>query len=103
MIPSSILNAERELRRAIERRQSGAIPQCLLALREIAGNQLKSFGPGDPVRVQTCQRVLSLLEWSRLMLQTQRARLAEDLRLLGKTDRFLAAKMSDVSRLRLDL
>jgi hypothetical protein len=103
VIPSSITAAEQELRRVIERRQGGDISKCLAAYGEIAGNQVQSLLPGDPIRLQICERVLSVLEWARLMLQTRRASLAEDLRLLRKADRFLGARLSVGPRFRLDL
>jgi hypothetical protein len=103
MIPSSIIAAEQELRRVIERRQGGDIPKCLAAYGEIAGNQVNSLPPGDPIRLQICKRVLSVLEWARLTLLTRRAGLADDLLLLRKADRFLNAKLSAGPRFRLDL
>jgi hypothetical protein len=103
MIPSSIIAAEQELRRVIERRQGRDIPGCLAAYGEIAGNEVKSLLPGDPIRLQICERVLSVLEWARLTLLTRRACLADDLRLLRKTDRFLGAKQSAGPQFRLDL
>lgn len=103
MIPSSIIAAEQELCRVIERRRGGDIPKCLSAYAEIAGNQFQSLPPGDPIRLQIRERVLSVLEWARLTLLTRRASLADDLRLLRKADRFLGAKLSAGPQLRLDL
>jgi hypothetical protein len=103
MIPSPIVAAEQELRRVIERRQARDIPKCVAAYGEIAANQVKSLPPGDPIRLQICESVLSVLKWARLMLQIRRATLAEDLRLLRKVDRFLGAKPSIRPRFRLDL
>jgi len=103
MIPSSIVEAESELRRAIERRREADISKCIAAYGEIARSRLKSLPPGDPIRLQICERVLSVLKWARLMLQTRRAGLADDLRLLRKADRFLGAKLSTAPQFRLDL
>jgi hypothetical protein len=103
MIPSSITAAEQELRGVIERRQADDISKCLAVYGEVAGNHVKSLPPGDPIRLQICERVLSVLEWARLMLQIRRARMAEDLRVLHKADRFLSTRLSSSPRFRLDL
>ncbi len=107
MIPSSIVTAESELRRAIERRHEGDIAKCIAVYGEIAANQVISLPPGDPIRVQILKSVLLVLEWARLMLQTRRASRAEDLLLLRKVDRFLSAKpnagLSSNPRFHLDL
>jgi hypothetical protein len=103
VIPSPILKAETELRRVLERRQAGDIFKCITAYGEIAENQIKSLHPGDPIRRQVCERVLSVLKWARLMLQTRRATIAEELRLLRKVDRFLGDKPSAVPQVQLDL
>jgi hypothetical protein len=103
MIPSSIIAAERELRCVIERRQGCDIPGCLAAYCELAENQVKSLPPGDPIRLQICESVLSVLKWAGLVLRIRRATLAQDLRLLRKADRFLSAKVSAGPRFRLDL
>jgi hypothetical protein len=103
MIPSSIVAAEQELRRVVERRQARDIPPCIAAYGEAAENQVKSLPPGDPIRLQICESVLPVLKWARLVLQIRRATLAEDLRLLGKVDRFLGAKQSAAPRFRFDL
>lgn len=103
MIPSSILTAEKELRRAIERRREGDISKCISAYAEIAEREVQPLHPGDPVRLKICERVLSVLKWATLMLQTRRAVLAEELRLLQNVDRFLDAKPSAGLRFHLDL
>jgi hypothetical protein len=103
VIPSPIVEAESELRRAIERRQEGDISKCIAAYGEIAANQVKSLQQGDPIRLPILERVLRVLEWARLMIQTRRASQAEDLRLLRKVGRFLSAKPNADARFRLDL
>ena len=108
MIPSSIIAAEQELRRVIERRQAGDISQCLSAYGETARKQLESILPHDPAHRQICERVLSVLNWAKLMLHTRRSTLAEELRVLQRTHRFLGAERLDTApgtdlRLRIDL
>jgi hypothetical protein len=103
VIPSSIVKAESDLRRAVERRQEGDISKCIAAYGELARNQVQSLLPGDPIRLEISEHVISVLEWARLMLQTRRASLAEDLRLLRTADRFLGAELSAAPRFRLDL
>jgi len=103
VIPSSITAAEQELRRVIERRQASDITKCLAAFGEVAGNQVTALPLGDPIRLQICERVLSVLEWARLMLGIRRARLDEELALLRKADRFLGTGLNSSPRFRLDL
>jgi len=103
VIPSSIIAAEQELRRVIERRQAGDISKCLSAYGEIARNQIESLLPDDPLRRQICERVISVLGWARLMLHTRRSALAEDLRVLQRANCFLAAEPNAGPRFRLDL
>jgi hypothetical protein len=88
-----MIAAEQELRRVIERRQAGDISQCLTAYGETARKQLESLLPDDPARRQTCERVLSVLNWAKLMLHTRRSALAEELRVLQRTHRFLGAEL----------
>lgn len=103
MIPSSMIAAERELRRVIERRQTGDISKCLASYGETARKQLESLLPEDPVRRHVCERVLSVLNWAKLMLYTRRSTLAEELRFLQRTHRFLGVDASSSPRFRLDL
>jgi hypothetical protein len=103
VIPPTILQAELELRRVVERRQGGDIPGCIAAYAEIARDHVKSLRPLDPIRLEISERVLSVLEWATLMLQTRRAYLAEELHLLRKVNSFLGAKQSAGPRFRLDL
>lgn len=104
MIPSSVVAAEEQLRRVIERRQGADIPEYLAAYARVAGNQFHLLPPGDPVRRQICERVLSVLGWARLTLLTRRAGLADDLRHLRKADRFFGETFDGaVPRFRLDL
>jgi hypothetical protein len=103
VIPSSIIAAEQELRRVIERRQAGDISKCLADYGETARKQLDSLLPEDPVRRHVCERVLSVLNWAKLMLHTRRSTLAEELRVLQRTHRFLGAETSSSPRFRLDL
>jgi hypothetical protein len=108
VIPSSILDAERELRRVIERRQAGDISQCLAAYGETADLQLKSLRRDDPVRRQIFESVLYVLGWAKLMLHTRRSTLAENLRALQRTHRFLGAELRGTEpgpgpRFRIDL
>ena len=102
MIPRAIATAEQELRRAIERRQTGDISRCLAAYGEAARNHFESLRSDDPMRIQMFEQVLSVLEWARLMIQTQRSIWAEELRALDRMDRFLGAEPSGGPRLRLD-
>jgi hypothetical protein len=103
VIPSPMVKAETELRRAVERRQEGDISKYIAAYGEIAGTHVNSLLPGDPIRLQICERVLSVLKWARLTLLTRRASLAGDLLRLRKADRFLGAKLSAGPRFHLDL
>jgi hypothetical protein len=89
MIPPSIDTAEQELRRVIERRQTGDVSKCIAAYADTAKQQLKSLLPGDPARLEIYERVRSVLDWGTVMLQTRRSFLADDLRALQKTHRFL--------------
>jgi hypothetical protein len=92
VIPSPVVEAaERELRGVIERRSGGDIAKCLADYGEIARKQIESVGLDDPARRQTCERVLSVLDWARLMLLTRRSALSEDLRVLQKAQSFLGA------------
>jgi hypothetical protein len=103
VIPSSIIAAERELRRVIERRQAGDISKFLTEYGETARKQLESLLPEDPVRRQVCERVLSVLDWAKLMLYTRRSALADDLRVLQRAHLFLGAETSSSPRFHLDL
>jgi len=108
MIPSPIIAAEQELRRVMERRQGGDISQCLDTYGETARKQLESILPGDPAHRQICEHVLSVLNWAKLMLHTRRSTLAEDLRALQRTHRFLGAERLSTEpgadpRIRIDL
>jgi hypothetical protein len=103
MIPFPILAAERELRLVIERRRAGDISKCLAAYGEVARQQVNCLRPNDPVRRQVCERVLSVLDWARLMLNTRRSILAENLRALQRTQRFLGTEPSAGPRFRQDL
>jgi len=103
VIPSSIMAAERELRLVIERRRAGDISKCLAAYGETAGNQIRGLLPEDPVRRQIYERVLSVLDWAMLMLYTRRSILAENLRAIQRTQRFLGAEPSAGPRFHQDL
>jgi hypothetical protein len=89
MISPSIDTAEQELRRVIERRQAGDVPKCIAAYIETARHQINSLLPDDPARVKIYERVRSVLDWGTAMLQTRRSFIADDLRTLQKTNRFL--------------
>lgn len=108
MIPSSMVAAEQELRRVIERRHTGDMSKCIAAYGETARNQVESRPPGDPVRLEICERVLAVLDWALLMLHTHRSTLAEDVRVLQKAHCFLGAELpgrepSGIPRFRMDL
>ncbi|SRR6266566_65498 len=102
MIPTSLAEAEQELRRVIERRQAGDVTQCLNTYREIAGFQIGLL-PDDPARSQIRERVFAVLEWARCMLQTQRAACVDEMWLLDRADRFLGAEPCVSPQLRLDI
>jgi hypothetical protein len=103
MIPIAITKAERELRRIIGSRYPGDVSSYVNAFGEIARQQVDSLPGGHPMRLEICHCVLDVLTWTRLMLQTRRAMLAEDLRLLQRTHRFLGSEPVNNSRFNLDL
>jgi hypothetical protein len=103
VIPSSIIAAEQELRRVIEKRQAGDISKFLTAYGDTTRKELESLLPEDPVRRHVSERVLSVLNWAKLILYTRRSTLAEELRVLQRAHRFLRAEASSSPRFRLDL
>jgi hypothetical protein len=103
VIPTSITVAEQNLRRAIERRQVGDVAKYFAAYAQVAEYQFKLLCPSDPIRLQISERVLSVLAWTTLMLHTQRAILADDLRAMQRANNFLGANLSAGSRFHRDL
>jgi hypothetical protein len=98
-----MVEAERELRLVIERRQVGDVSTSLAAYGEIARKQLESLASDDPARREIHDHIRALLDWAKLMLHTRRSTLAEDLRILQRIHRFLGAGSSAVPRFHIDL
>ena len=89
MIPETLEIRERELRRAVERRQFDAVDSLINSYCALADEHLSSLAVGNPVRYEIVTRVLSVLEWARLMLYTGRADCSEQLDRLFRANRYL--------------
>jgi hypothetical protein len=89
MIPGAIEIRERELRRAVERRQFAAVDSLIASFCGLADEYISSLPAGSPAHYEIVTRVLAVLEWARLMLYTARADCSEQLDRLFWANRYL--------------
>jgi hypothetical protein len=81
MIPEPLLEHGRRLRRAVERRQYGDLPELMESMRLIA-NQHR--------RPEVAKWMRGTIEWARLMVMAQRQVWADELDCLPMVSRYLA-------------
>ena len=72
MIPERLRANERELRKAIARRQYGDLPQRLAELRRDTDEQLGRLPARDPLRLEIAGWALTTIRWAQVMTLTQR-------------------------------
>jgi hypothetical protein len=89
MIPQALDIRERELRRAVECRQFAAADSLIASFCGLADEHISSLSAGNPLRYEIVTRVLTVLEWARLMLCTARADCSEQLDRLFWANRYL--------------
>jgi hypothetical protein len=89
MIPEVLELREKELRLAVERRQFGAVDSLIASFCGLADEHLGSLTPDNPIRYEIITRVLTVLEWARLMLYTARADCSDQLERLFWANRYL--------------
>jgi len=89
MIPERLRANERELRKAIARRQYGDLPQRLAELRRDTDIHLGRLPAGDPLRLEIAGWALTTIRWAQLMTLTQRQLWSEDLTRLPCVGRYL--------------
>jgi hypothetical protein len=89
MIPEVLETREKELRRAVERRQFDAVDSLIASFCGLADEHIVSLTADNPLRVEIVTRVLTVLEWARLMLCTARADCSEQLDRLFWANRYL--------------
>jgi len=94
MIPEPLLEHERRLRRAVERRQYGDLPKLLEDMRLIA-DQYR--------RPDVAKWMLSAINWARLMVIAQRQIWADESDSLAMVSRYLARSTETPSGVCLDL
>jgi hypothetical protein len=89
MIPESLENRETELRRAVEGRQFEAADMQIASFCRVADEYIAAFPKGSLERYEILTRVLTVLEWARLMLCTSRAECSNQLDRLFWANRYL--------------
>jgi hypothetical protein len=89
VIPEALETRERELRRAVERRQFAAANSLIASFCGLADEHISSLAAGSAARYEIVTRVLAVLEWARLMLCTARADCSEQLDRLFRANRYL--------------
>ena len=94
MIPVPLLEHERRLRRAIERRQYGDLPKVLEDMRLIADQHRQP---------ETAKWMRGTINWARLMAITQRQIWADELDCLPMVSRYLEHSLETPSGVCLDL
>ena len=72
MIPEELIRKELEIRKAIARSQYRDLPRQLEDLRLIADEHIAALSKDDPLRREITSWTLTVFEWSRLMVATQR-------------------------------
>jgi hypothetical protein len=103
MIPEALEIRERELRRAVERRQFAAADSLIASFCGLADEHIFSLPAGNPDRYEIVTRVLAVLEWARLMLCTARADCSGQLDRLFGANRYLDRPDSAELGVRIDL
>jgi hypothetical protein len=94
MIPEPLIEHERRLRSAIERRQYGDLPKLLEDMRLIADQHRKP---------DVANWMRATIDWARLMVITQRQMWADELDRLPMVSRYLDRGMKTPSGVCLDL
>ena len=89
MIPEALELRERELRRAVERHQFDAADSLIASFCGLADEHIGALPADGPDRYEIVTRVLTVLEWARLMLCTARADCSEQLDRLFWANRYL--------------
>jgi hypothetical protein len=81
--------SERELRRAVARRQYGGLTGKLEDLRRIVDEDIADLQASDPRRQEIVGWMLANIKWAQIMLATQRQICLGQLKLLPKVGRYL--------------
>ena len=89
MIPERLRVNEREIRRAVVRRQYRDMTGQLEALRRMADQHILELPEGAPLRLEIAEWMLATIKWARLMLATQRQAWSGELERLPKIGRYL--------------
>jgi hypothetical protein len=102
MIPAPLRACGGQLRDAIARREYDDLGGLLDDLRRAAEENIQ--GTNDPAtRREIARWMLSIVDWARLMLTTQRQRWADEITALPRADRFLAGAVPAASDVCVDL
>jgi len=88
-VPERLQASERELRRAIARRQYGDLPRKLKDLHRIVDEDIADLPACDPRRQEIVRWMLATIKWAKVMLATQRQICLGRLKLLPKVGRYL--------------
>jgi hypothetical protein len=94
MIPETLLDYERRLRGAVERRQYGDLPGLLEDMRRIADRHR---------RPDVAKWMRGTIDWARLMVIAQRQTWADELDCLAMVNRYLERSRQTPSGVCLDL
>jgi hypothetical protein len=102
MISLQLKAHERRLREAIARREYDDLEKLLAGLQQAADENIHDTN--DPAaRREIARWMLATIEWSRLMVTTQRQRWSEEMEALPRVDRFLAGTAPPASDVCIDL
>lgn len=87
----SLSGIEKELRRAAGSRQYGDVQRLVLAFCEAAEDQARKLPPADPRIGEIAAMTQKVLDWTRTMVQADRASLVLQLRQIPKVRRYVPA------------
>jgi hypothetical protein len=102
MIPEPLVQLESELRQACVQQRYGAVEHLALEFGDAARREIAKLKPGDASIARIAQHVLSVLEWSRLITLTGRARTAGELRGIPFLNRYLSRSLPRPPTVRID-
>jgi hypothetical protein len=102
MIPQTIQDSEAALRRAVEQQQFSRVERLTLSHCELVDSQLSTLPTNDALRLELLTRVIGVLQWTRLMLATARARHSERLRQTLMAKRYFVSAGTGRSQVRVD-
>ena len=89
MIPETLTEIGRKLRKAVDRRQFGDVTPRLNELCRMADECAAGLPEADPLRRELAAWMLETIEWIRLMLVTQRQIWSGELARLPRIGRYL--------------